>query len=104
MWPPSQAPQGRLAMRSFVRSLLLLAGLLGVGPVQSARADPPEFATSDDTFEDPFFSEVCGFPVEVHIQGTVAFRTTGTGGSDFSQLRVTYTNLDTGRSVEAHFS
>ena len=91
-------------MRSIVRSLLLLAGLLGVGSVETVRADPPVTEHLDFTFEDSIFSDACGFPVYAHLQGTVVFRGTGEAGSNSSKLTVTYTNPATGRSVETRHS
>jgi hypothetical protein len=82
------------------RPLLLLIGLLAFAPVASVVADQPQRIPIDDTFIDPFLSGVCGFPVQVHIQGTLIVGTKGdlltTRGADYS---VTFTNLDTGKSI-----
>jgi hypothetical protein len=81
-------------MTAITRSVLCVAVLAGA--VTFARADRPEFFDVDDTFEEPFISELCGFPVELNVRGTLAAH----GNAENMRFTLTYTNLETGRSVE----
>ena len=91
-----------LARRPFFAALVALAAAL---PATSTRAAGPEFIEIDDRYVDPFLSEFCGFPVEIHLQGKLIIKPVGaavtTRGSGY---RATYTNLDTGATVTQHVS
>jgi len=92
-------------MRTKARSLLLLVGLLAVVLVRPVAADPPEHIDVDETFLDESLTAFCGFPVEQHVQGQLGIQqrgdTVATTGANF---RRTFTNLDTGQSVELYIS
>jgi hypothetical protein len=82
---------------------IVLAALLAAGLPTPAAAAPPEIEEIDVSFVDPFFEEACGFPVEVRIQGTLIIHNGGEmiEGADY---QITYTNLDSGRTVVLRLS
>jgi hypothetical protein len=92
-------------MRTKVRLLPLVVGLLVVVPATPSLADRPQIVEFDDTFLDPFASAACGFPVQVRVQGRLIMRDQG-GSATISAAQYfnTFTNLETGRQVVLQFS
>jgi hypothetical protein len=91
-----------VTMRTESRQLLLLAGLLAAVPAVPAVADRPItiIQEADDTFIDPFFTDYCGAPVEVHLEAKWIFSFSGnTMTVRLADVVQTYTNLDTGASI-----
>ncbi len=86
--------------------LLLLLPLLVMGPSASADKPTMERFPVDDVFVD----ESCGFPVEVHIVGTVVhIEWTDEAGhvrflEAYPGYRLILTNLDTGETITATIS
>src|SRR4051794_31120171 len=84
----------RLRRRHYLMALAIL--LLTLSSSQ-ARAQQPTINDLDITFIDPFLSEHCGFPVQVHIDGKII---EFAGGEKVIPVRnlATFTNLSTGKS------
>jgi hypothetical protein len=64
----------------------------------------PTFTSVDQTFIDPNLTQMCGFEVQVHVQGKQIIQTATEGNTTTTQLRVadgpiTFTNLANGNSV-----
>ena len=74
--------------------------LFGIGCCNTSLADMPERFSVDFTSVE---TELCGFPVEVHLQGILVIRSGGeeTTGANY---RTTFTNLETGKSVVLRLS
>ena len=84
--------------------------LAGAAYAQSQKVFPDEVIHIDRTYVDPYFSEVCGFPVVQHDVGVIKFTFFQTDPSgeirarqQFS-LRQTVTNPETGTSVTGRTS
>src|SRR5262245_2470093 len=74
----SRKENNRMAANHFLRLLFAAAiALLALAPASAALAVPPTQVTVyvDDTFEDPALTGKCGFPVQIHLEGTVKFIT-----------------------------
>jgi hypothetical protein len=80
-------------------SVVSLAAVLVALWTNPVNADRPTFTDVDFSATDPFLTDQCGFPVQVHIQGKLIDTQVGdrfmTRGAGYS---VTFTNLSTGQS------
>jgi len=86
-----------MASRRFTR--LLLVGLLTLLTVTSTLAAKPVFIDIDVTFDNEFVTEVCGFPVETHIEGRALIRERDTQTDANLRYEVTWTNQEAGTSI-----
>lgn len=93
-------------------SLVVALTLVGVGglPTSSPSAwvtaakATPSFDEFDETFIDPYLTEICGFPVEVRFQSRLITQVQETTATTVQSIVLTYTNLENGRSVDVRTS
>ena len=88
-------------------SVLAIVAMVAL-PVQAVAGKPTILVIPvNDTFFDEFLSDVCGFPIESHVEGTVRIMYTEDPGGPalYREIQVfpgwvkSWTNLDSGKSV-----
>jgi hypothetical protein len=93
-------------MRRLLRTALLTAVAAATLPMAAASATPPIRDRSVGSFDDSLPAEVCGFPIDAHIEQRVTMKIfvddegLPTGGKATGSVVVTLTNGDTGDRAE----
>jgi hypothetical protein len=106
-----QAMNARWTMAAtLVAVVVATLALAGAASAQSQKVFPGEVVHIDETYIDPYFSEVCGFPVVQHDVGVIKFTffETDPNGDlrvhEQVSLRQTVTNAETGTSLTGQVS
>ena len=97
--------RARPAHAVFAAALLAACALAPALSPAPARAAAPIIQEFDSRFVDPFLSDFCGFPVEVHFHGKLLIQdVNGRQAVKGADYFTTYTNLDNGQTVTERLS